>query len=217
MAVSLDQPLLPVKPSPSITGATIAMKSIQSLLTSSVFKLAVVVLCLSFGLSLVARTVFPKANTFLKLVQGRVSRMKDSVKKTKDGVPMTFQSDETLGWGVCSLRSKKRLGKSSFVQYDFDLPKSSEFIQLDLGQQLSLCCLDNKQNVAKGDFYLYHGHRENSMLGTFSILAPNKTPADNAFEVGRDAANFVSLLFGHAPVVVCVGMRSLTSSARRTF
>lgn len=208
MAVSLDQPLLPVKPSPSITGATIALKSIQSLLTSSVFKLAVAVLCLSLGLSLAARTVFPKLDTFWKLVQGRVSRMKDSVKKTKNvaGVPMTFSTEEkNVGWGVCSLRSKKRLGKSSFVQYDFDLPNPNEFIQLDLGQQLSLCCLDNNQNVAKGDFFLYHGgHRENSMLGTFSILAPNKTPADNAYEVGKDAANFVSLLFVlPAPGVMC--------------
>jgi hypothetical protein len=145
--------------------------------------------------------------------------VKDSVQKTKDtGVPMTFSTEDpkNVGWGVCSLRSKKRLGKSSFVQYDFDLPNPNEFIQLDLGQQLSLCCLDNKQNVAKGDFYLYHGHRENSMLGTFSILAPNRTPADNAYEMGKEAANFVSLVFGSAPVVIR-GIRSLTPSTRRTF
>lgn len=216
MAVSLDQPLLPVRPPPSITGASIALKSIQSLLTSSVFKLAVVAVCLSFGLSLVARSVFPKLDNFWKLVQGRVSRVKDSVKKPKDGVAMTFESDENVGWGVCSLRSKKRLGKSSFVQYDFDLPEPDKFIQLDLGQQLSLCCLDNKQNVAKGDFYLYHGHRENAILGTFSILAPNRTPADNAYEMGKEAANFVSSLFGSAPVVMR-GIPLLTPSTRCTF
>jgi hypothetical protein len=38
------------------------------------------------------------------------------------------------------------------------------------------------------------------MLGTLSILAPNRTPAYNAFELGKDAANFVSSFFGSAHV-----------------
>jgi hypothetical protein len=134
-----------------------------------------------------------KLDNFWKAVKGRISRVKDSVKSQKDGVAMTFDSGANEGWGVCTLRAKKRLGKSSFVQYDFDLPKSDEYIHLDLGQELTLCCLDNTQSVAKGNFYLYHGD-QGDQLGTFSILVPNKTPAENVYEVGRDTARFVSRL-----------------------
>lgn len=132
-----------------------------------------------------------KLGTFWKSVKGRLSQVKDSVSK-KNGVVMTFDSQANEGWGVCTLRSKKRLGKSSFVQYDFDLPKSDEYIHLDLGQQLTLCCLDNTNTVAKGNFYLYHGDNADK-LGQFSVLAPNKTPAENVYEVGRDTARFVSI------------------------
>jgi hypothetical protein len=201
VAVSLDQPLFPVKPSQTVTGAAIALQSIQSLIKSPVFKVAALAFCVALGLTLLARSAkLPKVDNFWKMIEGRVSRAKDSIKKTKEGVAMAFESEDNVGWGVCSLRSKKRLGKSSFVQYDFDLPEPNQFIQLDLGQQVSLCCLDNNQNVAKGDFYLYHGHRESDMLGTLSILAPNRTPAYNAFELGKDAANFVSLFLGSAHV-----------------
>jgi len=145
---------------------------------------------------MLARSTFMSGNkvdTFWKTVKGRISRVKDSVSKNKDGVAMTFDAEANEGWGVCTLRSKKRLGKSSFVQYDFDLPKPDAYIPLDLGQQLTLCCLDNTQTVTKGNFYLYHGDNDDK-LGTFSILAPNKTPAENVYEVGRDTARFVSSL-----------------------
>jgi hypothetical protein len=78
------------------------------------------------------------------------------------------------------------------VQYDFDLPKSDEYIHLDLGQQLTLCCLDSTNTVAKGNFYLYHSEGSDK-LGQFSVIAPNKTPAENVYEVGRDTARFVSI------------------------
>ena len=136
-----------------------------------------------------------KLDTFWKTVKGRISRAKDSAKKNQKGVAMKFDAQANEGWGVCTLRSKKRLGKTSFVQYDFDLPKSDEYIHLDLGQQLTLCCLDSNQSVAKGNFYLYHGDQSNN-LGSFTVLAPNRTPADNAYEVGQDTANFVSKVCG---------------------
>jgi hypothetical protein len=129
--------------------------------------------------------------SFWKAVKSKLSRVKDSVSK-KSGVAMTFDSEANEGWGVCTLRSKKRLGKSSFVQYDFDLPKSDEYIHLDLGQQLTLCCLDSTNTVAKGNFYLYHSEGSDK-LGQFSVIAPNKTPAENVYEVGRDTARFVSI------------------------
>lgn len=167
-------------------------------MASKVFQLAVASFCFAFLVTMLARSLTSSDSvlgTFWKTVKGRVSRMKDSVQNNKEGVAMKFDSPASEGWGVCTLRSKKRLGKTSFVQYDFDLPKSDEYIHLDLGQQLTLCCLDSDQSVAKGNFYLYHGELSNK-LGTFSVLAPNRTPADNAYEVGQDTANFVSRLDG---------------------
>ena len=108
------------------------------------------------------------------------------------GTPMPFDySNDNEGWGVCTLRSKRRLGRSSFVQYEFDLPESDYVLPLDLGQQISVCCLDNHSNVAKGEFFCYNPDSR-TRLGTFSILAPNRTPTENEFAIGDDAANFVS-------------------------
>lgn len=190
MAVSLDQPLFPVKPTTTFT--SVMMKSVQSLVKSNIFQLAIVAFLLAFSVSMLARATGSgsKVDSFWTSVRNKISRVTDSVTK-KEGVPMTFDSQANEGWGVCSLRAKKRLGKSSFVQYDFDLPKSDEYIHLDLGQELTLCCLDNTQTVTKGNFYLYHGDQDNK-LGSFSILVPNKTPAENVYEVGRDTARFVS-------------------------
>lgn len=107
---------------------------------------------------------------------------------------MTFSDAENDGWGVCTLRSKRKLGKTSFVQYDFDLPKSNQVLPLKLGQQCELCCLDNNGNVAKGDFYVYHPS-VNPTLGKFSIIAPNKSAMENEYDVGPDASNFVSTVY----------------------
>ena len=107
---------------------------------------------------------------------------------------MTFSDSENDGWGVCTLRSKKKFGKTSFVTYEFDLPKSNFVLPLKLGQQIELCCLDNRGNVAKGDFYVYHP-AANPSLGRFSIIAPNKSAMENEYEVGSEASNFVSVLY----------------------
>lgn len=129
----------------------------------------------------------------LRFFKGRMLRTVDWLKPAgKEGVPMSFSDTENDGWGVCTLRSKRRLGKTSFVQYDFDLPKSNQILPLKLGQQASLCCLDNSGSVAKGDFYVYHP-KANSRLGGFSIVAPNKSSTDNEYMLGYDAAHFVSV------------------------
>jgi ferredoxin-NADP reductase len=47
--------------------------------------------------------------------------------------------------------------------------------------------------VAKGNFYLYHSEGSDK-LGQFSVIAPNKTPAENVYEVGRDTARFNGVL-----------------------
>jgi hypothetical protein len=201
LAVTIDQPLLPRNNRGII-------QAILSVLLSDIAKAAVIAFCIAFTLSVVIpRRGYLTASLgdlvrFLKgtilrfwdnvrFVKGTTLRVWDKLAPTKEGVPMEFSETENDGWGVCTLRSKRRLGKTSYVQYDFDLPHSNHVLPLRLGQRLSLCCLDNAGSVAKGDFYAYYP-RVNSKLGSFSIVAPNKSLSENENEMGGEAAHFVS-------------------------
>lgn len=196
--VSLDQPLLsPVKYRRS---SVFVWKSVLTMLLSDAFKTAVVAFVLAFSLSFLARSSvsFPSislekylggAQNVYKLVRGRAVRLADKFKTDKKGLPMPFDGED--GWGVCTLRAKKRIGRSSYSQYDFDLPRSDYVLPLGLGQQVQLCCLDDEGNVAKGNFFTYSPR---STMGMFSIVAPNKSPSENKFAVGKDRANFARVL-----------------------
>lgn len=182
-------------------------KSLLGLLKSEVFRATVMIFSLFMVLSLITRSLnntrpddsgrsrsADPIRSFFTAVLGRIGKVRDlfRTQTMEEGKPMLFDySSENDGWGVCSLRAKRRLGKSSFVQYEFDLPQPDYVLPLDLGQRISLCCLDDDDNVAKGDFFPY-SVESSPTLGTFSILAPNRTPLENEFAIGDDAANFVS-------------------------
>ena len=160
---------------------------------SETAKTALLAFAVAAALTVLARSgiILGGLGSMLKFVKGALWRIVDQIKPKKEGIPMSF-SAENDGWGVCTLRSKRKLGKTSFVQYDFDLPQSNQVLPLKLGQQCELCCLDNNGNVAKGDFYVYHSS-VNPTLGKFSIIAPNKSAMENEYDVGPDASNFVSV------------------------
>eukprot|EP00560_Eucampia_antarctica_P003824 CAMPEP_0197834184 /NCGR_PEP_ID=MMETSP1437-20131217/21486_1 /TAXON_ID=49252 ORGANISM="Eucampia antarctica, Strain CCMP1452" /NCGR_SAMPLE_ID=MMETSP1437 /ASSEMBLY_ACC=CAM_ASM_001096 /LENGTH=155 /DNA_ID=CAMNT_0043438693 /DNA_START=802 /DNA_END=1266 /DNA_ORIENTATION=- len=89
-----------------------------------------------------------------------------------------------------------RVGRSKFMQYDFSLPQTNNMLNLALGQQLSMCCLDKRENVSKGEYYVFS---DRNQLGTFSILAPDAINSsaqnkDIEIEVGKDSANFAKVL-----------------------
>jgi ferredoxin-NADP reductase len=208
MAVSIDQPLItdtlwPVGSKAKNLRPIVLLKSLFSLLTLNVVRVALIAFCAALIVSVAVRSsdsLMTQVQTGWKLVNGQVQRLLERIRKVDSGVTMPFETDSTssgtdkLGWGVCTLRSKRRLGKSSFVQYDFDLPEPDYVLPLDLGQQVSLCCLDNDNNVAKGDFFVY-SPESTRVPGQFSILAPNnRSPTANEFAVGPDAANFVRVL-----------------------
>jgi ferredoxin-NADP reductase len=208
VAVSIDQPLItdtlwPVGSKAKNLTPIVVLKSLLSLLTLNVVRVALIAFCAALIVSVAVRssdTLLSKIQTNWKLMNGQVQRLLERIRKPETGTPMPFEVDDKssgidkLGWGVCTLRSKRRLGKSSFVQYDFDLPEPDYVLPLDLGQQVSLCCLDNDNSVAKGDFFIY-SPEPMPRPGQFSILAPNsKSPSANEFAVGQDAANFVRVL-----------------------
>lgn len=211
LAVNLDQPLLPRASFQA--SKTRMIQALLALVVSDAFKVAALAFMFAFVLSLAAKSsklpssesarsvlrsirtnLLTGTSTFLKKVNGRTSRIAEKLFKRGDrGVPLTFDDSTNEGWGVCTLHSKRRLGKSSFIKYDFDLPRKDNVLPLQLGQQLSLCCLDSGRNVAKADFYPYV--QTTAKLGRFAILAPNYgTQMDNEYAVGSEAANFGRVL-----------------------
>lgn len=109
---------------------------------------------------------------------------------------MTFVADEEEDgeqWGVATLTSKKRLGDSSYIQYDFTLPQMDNTLPLTLGQQLDLCCLDDSGLVKKGGFHLFS---RRGQKGLFSILAPRYEDRQTRvqYELGEARADFARVL-----------------------
>ena len=113
--------------------------------------------------------------------------------KEKDsGIPMIFEKDTdgNPGWGVCSLLSKTQVGRSHYMKYDFQLPKADNILNLALGQKVTLCCLNNDDQVAKKDYYLFS---PKNTKGKFSILARMDGKEDDGVKLVKGEGDFVSL------------------------
>lgn len=92
---------------------------------------------------------------------------------------MVFEGDGEDGWGVCTLASVQKLGRSQYTEYEFKLPRQDHVLQLALGQQLTLCCLDSADNVAKKNLYVYSKKsKKGKRQGHFSIVARKYVPED---------------------------------------
>mmetsp|Transcript_15583 Transcript_15583/g.20301 ORF Transcript_15583/g.20301 Transcript_15583/m.20301 type:complete len:492 (+) Transcript_15583:265-1740(+) len=169
---------------------------------SKIAKMALATFCLALVFSLSLRLMLGSSQVsdrlakFFKLIKGRLERMTERYKPVTKGIPMPFE-DENDGWGVCALKARKRLGKTNFMQFDFELPQPEYTVPLDLGQQLSLCCLDNDGNVARGSFFPFYKDVTNRP-GSFSILAPNidgmESSEQSIFRMGLENANFIRVM-----------------------
>jgi len=92
---------------------------------------------------------------------------------------MGFEGEGEDGWGVCTLASVHKLGRSQYTEYEFKLPRQDHVLQLALGQQLTLCCLDSADNVAKKNYYVYSkDSKKGKRKGQFSIVARKYVPED---------------------------------------
>eukprot|EP00522_Entomoneis_paludosa_P004357 CAMPEP_0172471514 /NCGR_PEP_ID=MMETSP1065-20121228/67856_1 /TAXON_ID=265537 /ORGANISM="Amphiprora paludosa, Strain CCMP125" /LENGTH=399 /DNA_ID=CAMNT_0013229617 /DNA_START=91 /DNA_END=1290 /DNA_ORIENTATION=- len=214
VTVSLDQPLMPptnvLFTGSSGTAAAAAAtrkplkevlwQALQAMAQSNVLKVAVATfgMALIFSLSLrflLGSSASSKMAQFSKLLQGRLERWSEKWRPSPVSEPMPFE-DENEGWGVCTLRARKRLGKTQFMQFDFELPQPEYTVPLDLGQQVSLCCLDNDGNVARGNFFPFTKESP-AKPGSFSILAPNiddSSSEETIFRIGLENANFVRVI-----------------------
>jgi len=201
--IRIDQPLLAPELCRRSTSAL--WKCFFTVFVSDAFKTACLAFIIAFGISFFSKYVksasklpFPLstiANCY-KLVRGRAILFLERFKDKTEGVPMEFDPIVADGWGVCTLTSKMRVGRSKFMQYDFSLPQTNNMLNLALGQQLSMCCLDKRENVSKGEYYVFS---DRNQLGTFSILAPDAINSsaqnkDIEIEVGKDSANFAKVL-----------------------
>lgn len=207
LSVSLDQPLLPdfnlftavprspspikqlqhfvLKPAVALTQTFLL--TMKALLGNKIVRVTVAAFAVAFVVSLLAtRTEFGS------VLEAQWTKLQRRFRKAPQaGIPMPFNESENEGWGVCSLRSKRKLGKTTFVQYDFDLPEPDYVLPLDLGQAITMCCLDYDNNVAKGDFFPL----SKSKTGGFSIITPNHNSTETIALAGEEeAANFVRIL-----------------------
>ena len=167
----------------------------SGVLSSNVVRVAVMAFLVAFAITMTARLsggLAQGVSKFFKTLNGRIERFMERVKPAEEGIPMPFD-DSSEGWGVSTLRSRKRLGKTNFIQYEFELPEPDYVLPLELGQQVSLCCLDNEGNVARGDFFPFSLAAKHKP-GAFSILVPNKSPEENIVLMGLDAANFARVV-----------------------
>lgn len=187
----------------SLVGSALYMfRSIKKLFKADGISLVAAAFCLVFLLPVLIGsfdTIFAAMSNRFKITCGHVKRFRDRRRReqllSSDRIePMPFQDDVRDGWGVCTLQSKRRLGKSPFVQYNFDLPEPDYTLPLDLGQQIKLCCLDNNNNVAQGDFFPFHPTAY-TKPGGFSILATDHRSAEaNIYAAGKDQANLCRVL-----------------------
>jgi hypothetical protein len=111
---------------------------------------------------------------------------------------MVFEGEGGDGWGVCTLASVQKLGRSQYTEYEFKLPRQDHVLQLALGQQLTLCCLDSADNVTKKNHYVYSKKsKKGKRKGHFSIVAKKYVPEDKTEMKKRRArgeGSFVSFV-----------------------
>jgi len=218
LAVRLDTPLVS---SSTIRRPTTlaALKCIGGILISDVVKVAIVAFVLAFSMSILSRASLldaPLPSGVAKLVgaasfpfrkaasactlcyrwaRGHMLRTADKaggVAATAHGPAIPMKFDGEGGWGVCALQSKEEVGRSSYTKYEFALPDGNNVLPLSLGQQVSLCCLDNNDSVVQGDFFPYSSRHER---GKFSLLLPKGADVEKNGELlGSDRANLARAL-----------------------
>ncbi len=177
-----------------------------TILLSDVAKTACVAFVLAFVITFLSKSssktisklypILASIKHLFKLLQGQLTKMTDGMLKRndKEGVPLKFEKDDdgNIGWGVCTLSSKKKLGRSKFMEYEFKLPKVDNILNLALGQKITLCCLDNEDRVAKKDYYLYSPKNKK---GRFSIIADVDGTSEDEKQLTKGEGDFVSLIF----------------------
>ncbi len=178
------------------------LKSFLTVLLSDVAKTVCITFILAFLITTVSKSsnqtkskfapILSSVKHVLKLVQGQIQKFRDGMKTEQEGIPMKFEKDKdgNVGWGVCTLASKKQLGRSKFIKYDFKLPNIDNVLNLALGQKVSLCCLDNEDRVAKKDYYLFSPKNNR---GSFSILVSSDNSENDDIKLKKGEGDFVSI------------------------
>lgn len=198
--VALDQPLpvdiFGVARKKAVFGSSLLWRLKYQLTSSAgalrIFGLATLFVGLYFTyfLSLGVNNAESPSRRVLKLVKDSTLKMVEYTKalfvKETECVPMPFDLEKDDGWGVCTLRSIKPFGKTSFYQCDFDLPESNYVLPLEMGQILTVCGLDRDDKAAQAEFYPFPLDRK-SKAGSFSILVPDPDTVSMAFSTATDS------------------------------
>jgi hypothetical protein len=193
--VSLDQPLLALRN--ELGPATLATGAMQRPnFPGKIATVATICLVLFFinwaskSDNVAGDDLLQKIFHLYKLARGRITRIVeetiDNVKRRKEYTPMPFEEAEG-GWGTCTLSEKERHGSTSFLQFTFVLPNQDYILPLELGQTVSLCCLDDDDTVIQAEFFPFQLQRS-IQPGKFSILVPDPESATTSSIINRDEA-----------------------------
>jgi len=208
LAVSIDKPLLtPIEYGYRSSSPTNIWRSFLAVLLSDVFKTAIVAFLIAAGVTLLSKclaggaaatgggsNIFNNIATKLKKFAAVITKS-TRAKPVDRPVPMPFEGDG--GWGKCTLRSKKKVGTSPFMVYEFALPKPEYNIPLALGQQLDFCCLSSDDDICTGSFYPFEVGNDSDSIqrGVVKIVVPECDSVEkNAAQVGMGNSKFIEVL-----------------------
>mmetsp|Transcript_11491 Transcript_11491/g.21490 ORF Transcript_11491/g.21490 Transcript_11491/m.21490 type:complete len:461 (-) Transcript_11491:1778-3160(-) len=194
LAVRLDQPLL--SPTQYQSASNYMIRSALAILVSDVFKTACVAFLIAFLITFASKStrrikksvqgVSSALNHVSRLAKGKFMRFTERFQRETKGIPMVFEGTGEEGWGVCTLSKVQPLARSQFTEYEFKLPNEEYFLQYALGQQVTLCCLDSADNVAKKNYFVYNPGKK-KQKGHFSVIAKQYIP-ENSVEMKKRRA-----------------------------
>jgi hypothetical protein len=98
-----------------------------------------------------------------------------SATRTKNIVPMPFDTNVNEGWAICKLKSITPYGKTPYLHANMILPQRNYMLSLPMGQPLHICGLDRNGNAVQAEFHPFQSQYRTlqQRLGHVSLLLPD--------------------------------------------
>ena len=98
--------------------------------------------------------IFPKFNFYIHVITAKVKLIMEQLWENIDSALDLDPPDivNLKEWGVCVL-SQKELLPGGYFRYRFEIDSSNAVLPLQLGQEISMCSVDNKEKVLKEAFF----------------------------------------------------------------
>jgi hypothetical protein len=114
-----------------------------------------------------------------------------------DEVVSTAMIFDDEGWGQARFLSQQKIADSSLIKLSFELPRSTDYLPLAVGEKLRICCMGQNDTSLMSEVYPYG----DASSGQFSILVEDPSLSEeedeqaevvqtiiNEFETGDELA-----------------------------